>query len=88
MSFTYYYSLLTSDDRTIDGMLFLTELLEPTEVRMDPEVLRQWREVVGSEQEYQVLSLEMPGCEGCRYNEPGQLAHMEVGGCLAESEEE
>lgn len=24
-------------------------------------------------------------CEGCRDNQPNQLAHMEAGGCLAES---
>ena len=26
--------------------------------------------------------VQHPTCEGCKYNEPNQLAHMDVGGCL------
>ena len=26
--------------------------------------------------------IEHPTCEGCKYNQPNQLAHMDVGGCL------
>ena len=38
---------------------------------------------------YKILSLtKLPKCEGCRLNCPGQDDHMDVDGCLYQSEDE
>ena len=39
------------------------------------------------DQTYEVISISIPSCSGCRYNQPNQQAHKDYGGCMCQDDE-
>jgi hypothetical protein len=85
MSYIFEYRVRLSDGSERSGTVLLSEQLTMEEAQDSDSVGEEIREAVGGD--YTLLELRMPKCDGCRGNQPNQLAHMDYGGCLADAEE-
>jgi hypothetical protein len=78
-------ALVTYSARDADGVSI--ETVRAIEISLGDDILSLFGDEIARDGEtlVRVLSIVVHyKCRGCRYDHPGQLAHMDEGGCLEE----